>query len=430
MRTLAILLLPVLVVWGASMGMVQFGAYDESSLVALAWRDHLGQIPGVDYPLTLPPALLLLCRVAFAVEPSLRALVWSSAAMWGLQVLAASSLRAPISVAALLAVPVVATGYPWHSAMTSTWTLLLAFALAERRAGWILVLAAVETTLKPNVAGPALLVGLVVAWRPVLTGMVAGAVVMRLGGVDPLLLLNAYAHVAGRSLGHADIDAVVTWDLWTRRALILGYAVAVVDLWCHRWTARAPLGLAFAAVATVGLRTDWDILQHGLPLLVGGLVLAGARSRWLTAAVLASAVAMGASRQRTAYVGEFYSSGPLVTVTEGFYAGLSTSPGMLAVLDEARRLPEGATFYGVRLEFLYPETARTPLRGLPVWWHFGSSYWDKATVVDAFTANPPDVAVFLPGDHGRTPRALVAYVEGHYRRAEGFAAIEVWLREP
>jgi hypothetical protein len=225
-----------------------------------------------------------------------------------------------------------------------------------------------------------------------------------------------------------------------RNALVaastLAVVVAVPPL--RRPTRREALALGFAVAAALGLATDWDIIEHGLPLLVGAVLLAAPDRRWthgLAALALGSAVLTGAGRDRARYVGDFYTDAPLEQRDDGVFSGLSAAPAWWATVDEVRRAtdtlaPTARVFLGPRLELLYPEIRRAPLIGLPVWWHAGASYprATKAKIVEAFIAAPPDVAIFRLGDRARVPRAIVAAVEGEYVRAGGYSSIEVWSR--
>jgi hypothetical protein len=417
--------LAMLVVWGARQGLVQMGAYDLSALVAMAWRDHLGQRAGVDYPFTLPPALLLLARAAWTAGPvTLVSLLVAGAVATLAQMALVDHLAralpdpARLALAACVAVPTVASGIPWHSALTSTLALCLAVAVVEQRRGWIVVLAAVVALCKPNVAGPALLVAAVDAPGLVAAGGALGAVAMLVGGVDPVEQLVTYwALLDDRGALGADVAADIdAWGRWGRLAIEL--AAGVVALRALRLDRRAELGLLFVAAGACGLLTNWDIVDHDMPLVLGGVVLAAPSlraSRALLAAVLAHAVIVGARRDRARYVGDFYDDGALVESGVGVYAGVVASPRWWAVVDEVRRAtdgldPDARVFLGPRLELLYPEIGRAPLFGLPVWWHLGASYLrrDYPRIDGAFEREPPDLAILL--DAGRLPSGIAGAI--------------------
>jgi hypothetical protein len=54
-------------------------------------------------------------------------------------------------------------------------------------------------------------------------------------------------------------------------------------------------------------------------------------------------------------------------------------------------------FFGPALEFAYAAFGFTPPKGLPVWWHPGTSYSprDNATIATRFRSNLPKLVVFL-----------------------------------
>lgn len=430
-----------LVSWGAHQGLVQMGAYDLSALVAMAWRDHLGQRAGVDYPFTLPPALLFLARAAWAVGPvTLVSLLVAGAVATLVQMALVDHLAralpdaARLALAACVAVPTVASGIPWHSALTSTLALCLAVAVVEQRRGWIVPLAAVAALCKPNVAGPALVVAAIDAPGPVAAGGLLGAVAMAAGGVDPVEQLVTYWRLIDDrgALGAdvaADLDA---WGHWSRAALEA--LAAVVVLRAVGLRRRAKLGALFALAGACGLATDWDIVDHGMPLVLGGAVLAAPdlrSGRVVLVLALAHAVITGERRDRVRYVGDFFDTA-LVQRDGGVYAGVRASPVWWAVVDEVHRAtddlpPDARIFLGPRLELLYPEICRAPLVGMPVWWHLGASYLrrDYPRIGHDFAADPPDLAILLDAD--RLHPDVVAAIHGMTRcDGDGYAVVDVY----
>jgi len=92
-------------------------------------------------------------------------------------------------------------------------------------------------------------------------------------------------------------------------------------------------------------------------------------------------LAAGAARTRTAQVGPFYEEVKLFSYHEGFLKGVRLPPHAVAVLDAQVRMDplacgaESVTLFGPRIEFLYAQWLLPSPKGLPLWWHPGSSYF-------------------------------------------------------
>jgi hypothetical protein len=144
----------------------------------------------------------------------------------------------------------------------------------------------------------------------------------------------------------------------------------------------------------------------------------------------------GVVRERMRLVGPFYELPASRLVTQGYFKGLKTGTTFDSLLKEMDRVAAssaGPMFFGPRLEFGYMETARPSPRGLPLWWHPGTSYdrGDTQRVVDAFKANDFKFLVFAAnGNRNRMPIALVKYIDDNYRQVDGYAALDVYERKP
>lgn len=453
-------------------GMRQFGGYDLGLLVDAGWRLHLGQIPGSDFPSTLPPGFLALARLAMVGES------WRGMVLMGLlhSLIAGALLLAALvrlrrtdigSVAlttAAIVGPFVLTTHLWHSLVASqagAVAIVLALVFRERalRCDGIIVGFAIAWALcqKPNVGLPSAFVALLLVGTsssarrslPVLLLALVGGVVVVLGvaRVNPLDLVPTYRALAAARAGLTfwlpDALPPVAW--W---GTVLGYvlpAVTVVVAWLRAsWrddllSASTWAGVTGVVAAAVGLSSNWDLKSNDWPLLGVSVVLLlpietspvvrlQQRLRLLTTVGTAVALtwfctATGAGRLRQNLVGygSFFEFAPTRQVNGRYLDGLHASPRLQRVLQEVEVVlqavpPDAPVFFGPRMEALYAHTGRTSPRGLPVWWHPGSSFTEAQwpAIFDAAQRTRFAVAIFLHNDFTRVPRPLMEHFRLHY----------------
>jgi hypothetical protein len=188
-------------------------------------------------------------------------------------------------------------------------------------------------------------------------------------------------------------------------------------------------GLAWLA----GILSNWDSHWSEFPLAGMSMILllsqagrrrSNRRSRAIArvclamacAAFLTVAMGEGASRLRMRYVGPLFEDGPLTTVTTGFLYRLKLGPQGIAVVN-AREAASTAScgegsqvVLGPRLEFLYPQWSVPSPRGLPLWWHPGSSFsveHDLPGILESLESMRPIQFVSLGDDFTRLPDQLV-----------------------
>jgi hypothetical protein len=107
---------------------------------------------------------------------------------------------------------------------------------------------------------------------------------------------------------------------------------------------------------------------------------------------------------------------------------------LIAVLQQVEdaldRYPSNKVFFGPRMEFSYAAFRREPPRGLPIWWHPGSSFAisDMVGVLHALENGDFDLLIFLKDDHTRMPLAALEHKLISYDRVPGFSDLDVYVR--
>lgn len=413
--------------WGS---LFQVGAYDESAIVAAVWRVHLGQIPGRDFPLTLPPLALLPGILAWAVAaPRL----WTLYASAGLCVVLATLVLwwmtptwKPLHRLALVTaatIPTVTDGWLWHSSLTSVVALVYAVAVSQRRPGVASISAGLLALGKANVAWPALLVGAALLPGPTVAGAGFAVLGLIVSGWPGLSMFTQNIALAQDRLSLPPDGVPVSRPLL---AAVVGLTLAA------RGRDRR---VGFVVAACCGVATNFDTPLHDAPLLLGSLlVLAIPGTSGVVGLVLAGAIHAGMTRTRARMVGDFFEDSLTTDTRPGFLEGLHSGPRWQNVVAEVDRavLLGDRVFLGMRLEILYPQTGKEPLPGLPVWWHAGTSYLraQRPEVVRAFWQDPPDVVVWLSKDHARVPEEITRGVEECYTPVPGYLVLDVFVQSP
>jgi hypothetical protein len=70
------------------------------------------------------------------------------------------------------------------------------------------------------------------------------------------------------------------------------------------------------------------------------------------------------------------------------------------------------------MEFLYARERLASPRGLPLWWHPGSSYPFRAlpAILSAFQTDRPQLLIFLHDDRSHMPAALLDRMSREYQQ--------------
>lgn len=480
-------------VWTYSYGLHHFGAYDCSPLVDIGWRLLLGQKPFTDFPFTLPPGFALGVKYAY----SLFGLRWSSLVLWNIGfcfafaagavgLLWRNQVRAIellVCVATALILPVWFTGHWWHSSMTSIvggFSVVAATCFFRNsKDGFNQLALFLSLTLllltKPNVGFPLygliLLVGFFFSnAKKEMVGMSVLSVIaawgwLTLEGISVPQLLQAYSAIAKGRMGGSKLipPEMVEWERMLTIATLILTLLPIVPVFFYpsrdlfqKKRAEILLLSSGMLVAYFGLKTNWDIKQNDLPLLLTSISLGSyliregvqARAAQMMIPILLAVVcsfvtstgmALGSSRWRSRLVGEgtFYERTTVAEkISAGYFQGLSSGSRFQKVLDQVKevvdRVPNRKTiFFGPRMEFLYATFQVPSPKGLPLWWHPGSSYAlkEEATLVQNFKKTPFEAAIFLKSDFTRVPYSILEFLCNKYERDDRNSDITVFRRK-
>ncbi len=377
------------------------------------------------------------------------------------------TLGAAYSVALLL--PVLMVGHLWHSswtemfallALAATYALLQLRGTATRREQMELVahLCLAETGLllaKPNGALPALLfctVSLLLtrAWwngiAALLSALLVSSVALAFAHTSLLATARLYGQLSARFLPQGYFNGLFVNSNVTEglRSLVVYIPILPLLAWVlivvlartvHRQAGAVDLlALGACVISVVALGTNVEFGIVDTPCLLFGTAMLGAtgagrafRLKGVYFFALYSLLLLGifysATRARMQAVGEWGSDDcglPLADHEDKFFGSFHNCPAFFSLLAETDATlaahPGARVFFGPRMEFLYARERQQSPRGMPLWWHPGTSFAeaDLAAILEAWQKKPPDLLIFLQGDRTRMPPALLARIGREY----------------
>jgi hypothetical protein len=470
------------------LGMTQFGGYDYSAMIQAGWIQLSSLVPFKDYPCTYPPLFFLGNRYAFLIF----GVQWVAFVLLG-AVFAVLSLfflsrqfRAlgfPAAGATSLALTAelgtnVVCSHWCYNPMTSMVgvmvfiSTLVCLASAKEWTSWTLL--GVSFTLlvlsKPNAWPIGACVVLVYAtWETrlrmraltvLILGVALSGIVCWLHGLNPHALLRTYSAIAetrgnaAMMLGIKDLASVerriTYWSTGVIMLLFGGTLVASRDELLQHWREYSCC-VVTAFTSLVMASTNFELKTTDLTPLVVALVVAAFRP-WskrrlegigLVATVMVTVVFVilssywGVTRLRVRESGEgmFFENVPTQTIQTGFFAGLHSGPRFITVLRQEKdvldKYASNKVFFGPRMEFSYAAFRRDPPRGLPIWWHPGSSFpiSDYLDVSRAFERGDFDLLIFLKDDYTRMPWPALPHKLSSYDKVPGFSELDVYVRK-
>src|SRR5581483_244910 len=141
--------------------------------------------------------------------------------------------------------------------------------------------------------------------------------------------------------------------------------------------------------------------------------------------LVAIALFYGISRARMQEIGVWAEAETCNTessIQDPFFGGFTTCRNLASVLAETdaaiHTRNAQSVFFGPRMEFLYARYRLTAPRGLPLWWHPGSSYPlpCERRILAAFEADRPQILIFLHDDRSHMPAALLDLIDREYQQ--------------
>lgn len=460
----------------------RFGGYDLSPLIDSGWRVYVGQAPNRDFICTFPPVLYLAVALAFRTVGVRWLAISLAGVMFPLLLTTAelrilhllrSQIPEPclrwlvVVYSALQMTPLLAIGFPWHSSWTETsslYALLVTFALATSTPPprsvpieYLIHLCLAESLLllaKPNVALPILLgctLALLLAHRArsALLGLLGSALLssLLLGFAHTSLAatFRVYLQLTSRFRpGHFlsgilyNKDLSVGFQRWIIYAIILPATLWIIIQALRRgpsppvWLRALALTAALASWLGIGTNVEFSLIDAPTLLLAAAFVATTrshtfARSALSVATYVCFAIALfyGLSRARMQEVGvwaEAETCGVEARIRDRFFGSFTTCRNLSSVIEETdsaiHTLAPRSVFFGPRMEFLYARERLASPRGLPLWWHPGSSYplSSLPAILAAFDADRPQVLIFLHDDRSHMPAALLDRMSREYQQ--------------
>lgn len=475
----------------ARFGMHQLGTYDVSSIVDLGWRYELGQVPFHDFPLTLPPTFSAAVRICWSLlGHNWGSFVGGSTVITICLVLCAwaalsrtefDSARNEVLVSLAIVIPHLAVGHIWHSALASQiavvtvlWLVAWRFSPSRRSAVALGLFMGLLLLSKPNIAGPLTLISgawIFLHWRSrhlltLLISLVASVgTVLVISKSDPSRVLTTTIELlSSRSrptqLLPDGLDNFSKFFFVSTYALLLAALVGSVGVVLHtlvhkghfaRMTFLLGLGCAIASLA--GMATNWDIKSSDMPLAILAVLLVlwstdsagsgGPISKSTTA--LASAViigltlfnlSVGSTRWRMELAGPMTQPEPTAKLQGRVLGGVHAAPILQAVDQQlTQALAESDdrnVFLGPRLEIFYSRFSLESPKGLPLWWHDGTSYTDRDLkgITAAFRSAGFSRAIFFKQDFTRFPPEIRQIINDRYEIDERYSQLTIfWAKK-
>lgn len=457
----------------------QFGGYDLSPLIDLAWRLKQGQVPNSDFITTFPLGFIVMAK-ALGQVTSLSWLTYTylnvliSVGAYLLSVLILTIARARIRgaqwlLAIAFSLPLVYTNHVWHSSysqlLASAFLLNVYLILRSDSiisAPLVVAMGALLSLTKQNVGLPIFFVTvmfLALTKKPI---RIRAIVLVSIGFLSGMLLSGLYLGLtlpgflylftggSSRIIPSSEmIEAIsqLPTTRWISLLLVGLLCLLVVASFISRPIRKQQvyLLLIFGAGA-IPFLTDWDAKVNNLPILLvcAGLYILDSGSQtnahaylriglWVILAFMfIAALYGGLVRERMAAVGPFHSSpATMVVYSRLFPTGLQTGDHLAAISHDLRRLDnEGfqRIFFGPRMEFAYYEIGAFSPRGLPLYWFPGTSFAlsDINRIEENFISSDFDTLVFF--DFTRIPEALKQHVDSNYVRDTSYESLLVLRR--
>ncbi|SFS16453.1 hypothetical protein SAMN05421771_2915 [Granulicella pectinivorans] len=476
-------------------GRYGFDGYDSSPMIDAGWRVYSGQVPGRDFLVTFPPSLYLPTALLFRVfGVGWHSLVLGASIFYGLMTLLGIRLSSLVRKthgddAAIWTVLAFTAGQAilllpgntlWHATMAMDFAMYGLYAVYVLCAGggrWLRGEAAAHLTIaiaalllsKPNIAYPAILLCLLVAFRggvgKRLVGVIATAglalacLTLASVHVSFVSMLGTYAGLTGRLMPKAFL-AGIFYDKNTSFALanllvyllIAPLMVAILFYAWRRWRSiwGSPvllLGFGAIGIALIGMGTNFQFKLSDTPLLLLGVAMVvtevrGAegitRHRLLTVAcgLYLLSVYFGGIRLAVQVTGGWAAEGCYKIWFDdpflGRMKGCSIIPETLAEVDSARGAnPQARVFFGPGMEFLYAgRRIQSPLH-MPNWWHPGSSYpiSKSGQMAEEWKKNHFDVLILAPmEDRAQIPPGILKTIDEEYVRVGQTSLTHVYAR--
>lgn len=456
----------------------QFGGYDLSPLIDLAWRLQVGQVPNEDFLTTFPLGFMFLGKTLGAFTE----LSWTSYTVLSIVItlsclaIVLLSIRLdpspkrvdPWLFSLAFSIPLLFTNHIWHSTYSqlfaSVFLLNMFIALRSDQVHsrfLILLSAAMLSMAKQNVSLPIFFLTLAVvllSWKKVslrwlglwvtigyFAGIAGSAYFL---GLSFHGLLYVYTGGASRLIPSEEMISAILDAPGTPFVLfMLALAFLAVLVSRSKTQAFSRDQIYLLTVTALGLLpflTDWDFKLNNMPMVLVSIGLflfsysvddfRGALSHllfWLAVGgTFIAALSGGIARDRMQEVGPFFQSPATVVVySHLFDRGLRTGDVFEGILEEIQKLKNEnleRVFFGPRLEFAYYELQVASPLGMPLYWFPGTSFAvsDTEAVEESFRATEFEALVFF--DYTRMPSSILSYIEVNFEVDTAYSKLIVY----
>lgn len=452
----------------------QFGGYDLSPLIDLNWRLTQGQIPGVDFINTMPVILLVFTKLLSFGELRWSDLVIANILITVLVFLFLISLsnsrKVDVSfffVATLIiCLPLIYSNHIWHSSISQLAAICFVYSSfvfiqspqPNLKTQFLLGLGSGLLFIsKQNIAPLVILISLMAAiinfqnkWIYIRSSVVGILLILTLSLTFLQMPFQEFIHSQAAVLGRAKPDFSMfiafshvksNYPLIVFTLIMIYFALnSLKNIFAKQ--KNIFLLIIFSSLASLlPILTDWDTKLNNLPLPLFIFSLAimnfgSVRDRVGMYAALSLivlvAVIGGYSRERMKHVGDFYDKNNVDKISNGYFSGLFVGNRLYQVIAEIEAIrksqPNSNIFFGPRVEFGYALTNTISPKGLPLWWHPGTSYSlnDSENVIGEFMARNFDILVFLRDDRTRIPEEILIHINSTYKKVEKYNFIDVY----
>lgn len=469
----------------------QFGAYDLSPMIDLSWRLANNQIPSIDFINTMPPILIVFIKfVSWGnlswVDLTITNILATCAAFLFLYLVSDiknESIWWGISIAVILAIPLVYSNHIWSSSISQLSGIIFFYAvynainsnhLRTKVILSVLLSSGFLAISKQNIALPMILTTVVFLLFLKHPHRMLLILIIFLGALNGVVLsmlylgysLHGFIYTYSAVLGRIKPSllmlyfATMPYSNYPLPLLMLSLVSLFIYSIYERRNNISKVNtiyfLTILAVSLIPIITDWDCKLNdvSLPLFIlttgifsnMGLPMDHSVSlqdrsftsrRLITLAIIliiySISILFGYIRERMFLCGPFFEFNENVIINKGYFSGLKTGKTFLKVLEEITRAKNEYNnhkiFFGTHMEFGYLYTKTPSPRGMPLWWHPGTSYglFDEKKIIENFIRSKFDVVIFLKDYRFRMPPEISIFIMDNYLMDNKYKFIDLFL---
>lgn len=460
----------------------QFGGYDLSPLIDLSWRLSRNEVPGIDFINTFPLAILICIKIVSwgnlhwidLTVANIIATIFTYLMICYMNRAERISKSWYFLTVLIISMPLVYTNHLWHSSLSqligiiffySIYIAMVSPALRRRDFFLIIISSALLAISKQNIALPFLIASICFILLFVkdkrlfiTTALLIGPI---LGISVSLIILGAsldsfiYSYIA--VLGRGKLDPAM-WMALKLIKLHIPLAICSIALLVitvlsllnfNKNNRRVQLYIFLVlTLSMIPIYTDWDTKFNNasLPLFISMVAIRNSNNwRWKKISLNLSSLLIiyiffvalygGFKRERMMHVGPFFELPLESQIRTGYFNGLHTGATFENILKEINTAisstNESSIFFGPRIEFAYMSRKIDSPKGMPLWFHPGTSYanFDEEKVAIVFEELQLKTLIFAKNDRSRMSKKILDYIEQNYLKLDDYKFIDVYLKK-